>query len=141
MSVCHVSASCTLCPDLRVLPVAPVCRAGLSLRGRRLARAGGLPGTRHTMTQQAWLVSLATLDRKASAPWKLCYTRCCPRGRASGWCRVTNNRREKGECDGELGDVRGTPGWKLMVQDQSLLAQNNYSEEMEAELEFIFWHN
>lgn len=46
---------------------------------------------------------------------------------------------KEGECDGELGDVRGTPGWKLMVQDQSLLAQNSYSEEMEAELEdFIF---
>lgn len=63
MSVCHVSAPSTLPAqsiELGLLPVAYVCTAGLSLYRRRLARTGSLPGTRWTVTQQAWLVSPGT---------------------------------------------------------------------------------
>lgn len=63
MSVCHISAPSTLPAqtiELGLLPVAYACTAGLSLYRRRLAHTGSLPGTRRTMTQQAWLVSPGT---------------------------------------------------------------------------------
>lgn len=28
---------------------------------------------------------------------------------------MPSHKQQKGEGDGELGDIRGTPGWKLMV--------------------------
>jgi len=45
---------------------------------------------------------------------------------------VANNGMKKGRYNVwvELGAIRDMPVWKVMVQDQSQLTCNNYSEEM-----------
>lgn len=83
MSVCHVSAPCTLpaqTTELGLPPVAFVCTAGLSLYRRRLACRELTQHTAHR-DPRAWLVSLVPPGQKSLCPVEALLHKLLPQGK------------------------------------------------------------